>query len=148
MLAALEPDERRALLAHEQAHLRHRHDRYLLIGKLAAGLPVLTPLAAQQRHALERWADEDAAEIVGDRSLVARAVARAALAAHDRPVPALAMLGADVPARVEALLRVPSGSAPGAVWSLVAFAAVGITLVSAAVQVHHLSAVLTAICPV
>jgi len=58
MLRALATKERQALLAHEQAHLRHRHDLYLLVATLARGIPVLNTLASRLRHALERWADE------------------------------------------------------------------------------------------
>lgn len=147
MLAVLDPVERRALLAHEHAHIRHRHDRYLLLGQLAAGLPPLTPLATRQRHFLERWADEEAARTVGDREVVARAVARAALASHHRPVLALSALGANVPARVEALLRPPVASGQATVWAAVAATAVVIAFVAATVQLHHLALVLAAICP-
>lgn len=147
MLAALEPGERRALLAHEQAHLRHRHDRFLVIGELAAGLPPLAPAARQLRLAVERWADEDAARAVGDRTIVARAIARAALVTHDHPEPVLGMLGADVPARVEALLGSPPPQPAATAWASFAAIAVLTALIAATVQLHHLAAVFAAICP-
>ena len=147
MLAVLEPAERRALLAHENAHLRHRHDRYLLVGQLATGLPPLTPLVTRLRHFLERWADEEAARTVGDRVVVARAVARAALASHNRPVVPLSALGANVPAHVEALLRPPIPPGQAALWASVAATAVVVAFIAAAVQLHHLALVLVAICP-
>ncbi|MEO7268317.1 MAG: M48 family metalloprotease [Knoellia sp.] len=81
MLRALDPDERRVLLAHEAAHLRHRHHLYALLADLgAAANPLLRPLAVAVRDAIERWADEDAADEVADRRLAARAIARAGLA--------------------------------------------------------------------
>jgi len=87
MLQLLSPAERRALLAHESAHLRQYHALYVLLADLAARAnPLLRPLAAQVRLATELAADERAAAEVGDRRVVARALARASLAAA-RPRP-------------------------------------------------------------
>jgi hypothetical protein len=109
MLAALGPAERRALLAHERAHLAHAH--HLFVGAvdiLAAVNPLLRPLTAAIRYTTERWADEVAAAEVGDRSVVAQAVAKAALASKARPVGsngiAMAVTTGPVPRRVKALL--------------------------------------------
>ncbi len=83
MLEALDPDERAALLAHEDAHLRHHHQIYVQLTKLAAAAnPLLKPFVDLVDTGTERWADEAAAAATGDRELAARAVARAALAAH------------------------------------------------------------------
>ena len=146
MLAALQPDERRAVLAHELAHLRHRHDRFLVIGQLAGGLPLLRPAAKQLRHALERWADEDAAAALGDRVIVARAVARAALVGHAPSASQLGMIGADVPRRVEALLGPPPPVRAASVRPLLAGAAVFGTFLSTTLQLHHLAAIVSAVC--
>lgn len=108
MLRALGVDERRALLAHERAHLRHHHHLFLLVLRLAAAAnPLLRPLTRAGSFALERWADEQAGAEVADRQLVARAVARAALAAKRAPQTALAATGGPVPQRVQALLAPP-----------------------------------------
>ncbi len=81
MLRALPAPERRALLAHEAAHLRHHHHLYLVLADLGATAnPLLRPLAAAVRQGVERWADEEAAAEVGDRRVTARALARAGLA--------------------------------------------------------------------
>jgi Zn-dependent protease with chaperone function len=81
MLAALDGDERRVLLAHETAHLNHRHHLYVALSELAAAVnPFLAAVPAVVRTAVERWADEDAAAAVGDRHIAARAVAKAGLA--------------------------------------------------------------------
>lgn len=81
MLQALPADERRALLAHEHAHLRHRHHLYIQLTELASRAnPLLSPLVNAVRTGVERWADEDAAAVTGDRRTTARAIARAALA--------------------------------------------------------------------
>jgi hypothetical protein len=108
MLAALNPRERCALLAHERAHLALRHHLFLIAGTLSSALnPLLRPLCAAAGFALERWADETAARHVGDRGLVARAVAKAALAGRPPRGFALAATGGPVPRRVSALLTPP-----------------------------------------
>ncbi|WP_371495396.1 M56 family metallopeptidase [Kitasatospora sp. NBC_00374] len=115
MLAGLTAAERTVLLAHERAHLTHRHHRYLLATRLAACVnPCLRPLRQAVAYSTERWADEEAARSVGDRRLTARAVARAALisgpfTAHGPGtlpgLPAFAEPGpGPVPRRVAALL--------------------------------------------
>ncbi|MEU3513117.1 M56 family metallopeptidase [Streptomyces longwoodensis] len=107
LLAHLRSAERRALFAHERAHLAARHHRYLLTVRLAARAnPFLCPLRAAVAYTTERWADEAAAEAVGSRRVVARAIGRAALVSRGTPVPTLAGLAAPgpVPRRVAALL--------------------------------------------
>ncbi|MFF5016694.1 M56 family metallopeptidase [Streptomyces sp. NPDC001165] len=105
MLRALPADERAVLLAHERAHLAHRHDRYSALGEMACALnPLLRGLRDQLGFALERWADEEAAQAVASRPLAARSLARAALAGTgDGPTAALAYLRQQVTARVRAL---------------------------------------------
>ncbi|MBM9618796.1 M56 family metallopeptidase [Streptomyces zhihengii] len=112
MLSALEPAERRALFAHERAHLAGRHHRLLLAVQLAARAnPFLRPLRTAVTYTAERWADEEAAAAVGSRRVVARAVGKAALFSAGTPGPALAGFAAGpVPRRVAALLE-PAPSA-------------------------------------
>ncbi|MGX1855304.1 M48 family metalloprotease [Streptomyces sp. NBC_01456] len=110
MLRALDDAERQALLAHERAHLRHRHHTFQITWRLTAAVnPLLRPLATSGAFVLERWADEDAAAATGDRTVVARAVARAALATSGarRHPGALAAAGGPVPRRVRALFAPP-----------------------------------------
>jgi Zn-dependent protease with chaperone function len=105
LLRSLPPVQRRALLAHEAAHLRCRHHVYVQLGRLAAAAnPLLRPVAAAIDLAVERWADEVAACEVGDRAAVGHAVATVALG-RSTPGPVLAGSGADVVARVGLLLR-------------------------------------------
>src|SRR5256714_1727507 len=106
---ALTADERRALLAHEASHLRHRHAWWLLAAELAvAANPMLSSTVRAIGHAVERWADEDAARAVTDRRLVARTLARTALLIRAAaPSQALPATGGDVPGRVRALLEPP-----------------------------------------
>lgn len=106
MLEALPADERRVVLAHEAAHLRHRHHLYLHLAALtAAANPLLRRTAAAITLGIERWADEQAASEVHDRDTTARGLARAALAQarHRRVVGGLAMADSAVAERVRAL---------------------------------------------
>ncbi|MFJ4716860.1 M56 family metallopeptidase [Streptomyces sp. NPDC088785] len=121
MVRALSAAEREALFAHERAHLSGRHHLFLGCAQVASVLhPSLRELRRPLAFHLERWADESAAAAVGDRKLTARAISRAALAAHAsplRPPRAGVLLGATtgpVPQRVLALLA-PAGGAPGPV---------------------------------
>jgi Zn-dependent protease with chaperone function len=136
MFAALTAAERDVLLAHEAAHLNHRHHLWIQFVELAAvANPLLRRLPPVVRYAAERWADEDAAQAVGDRRLTAHAIAHAALAglAARRREPRtsgdsviLAATGGDVPLRVHALLHPPQlrWSRPAAAMlTAVAFAA-------------------------
>lgn len=98
------------MFQHETSHLRHRHHRYLAAGLLTATvLPPLGALHGRLRLAVERWADEDAAEAVGDRTLVARTIAKVALAQPGPAAgPGAAFADSGVVQRVEAL----RGTAP------------------------------------
>ncbi|GAA2233811.1 MULTISPECIES: M48 family metalloprotease [Kitasatospora] len=113
MLRALTGPERAVLVAHEQAHLNARHHLFLAATEYATVLhPALRPLRAPLGYQLERWADEAAAQATGDRTLTARAVGRAALAAAGAPRPhrprlAPAAHSGPVPRRVAALLTPP-----------------------------------------
>ncbi|MET7571123.1 M56 family metallopeptidase [Streptomyces sp. NPDC005492] len=109
MLRCLAEREREALLAHERAHLRDRHHLFQTLWRLTAAVnPLLRPLSGAGGFVLERWADEEAAVRVGDRTVVAHAVGRAALATSaNRSRPVLAATGGAVPQRVRALLAPP-----------------------------------------
>jgi Zn-dependent protease with chaperone function len=112
MLRELDAAERRAVLAHERAHLAHRHHRAVGWAAAAAAVnPLLRPVRDAVVYLVERWADEDAAAAVADRGLVARAVARAALATVDGgPSAALGVHGGAIVRRVRALDGPPVNS--------------------------------------
>jgi Zn-dependent protease with chaperone function len=134
MLKALGPTEREVMLAHERSHLRNGHWAYRLATRLGALLlPLSAPLIDRCDLALERWADEHAAEHVGDRRLAATAVAKAALATTDHYRSPLVPAFSDGPTveRVEALLMPRRSSR----WGLAAFAA-GISVVAVATLLH------------
>ncbi len=122
MLAALSPAEREVMLAHERAHASASHYVFTAVARLAAAAnPLLSPLAAAIGYTVERWADERAAAAAGSRSLAARTIAKAALAATSAPAtraasfallgmlpqPGLTRSAGLVPRRVAALLAPP-----------------------------------------
>jgi Peptidase family M48 len=124
LLEALDEPGRAALLAHERAHLAGRHHLFTTVAHLAAAAnPVLVPLARTVDYTVERWADEHAARVTGDRRLVAVTIGRVAMLATPsrRPAATLGMVRArshrislawagPVPRRVAALLGPPPRS--------------------------------------
>ncbi|MFD6287725.1 M56 family metallopeptidase [Streptomyces sp. NPDC060205] len=146
MLRSLGPAEREALFAHERAHNRAGHHYHLAVAELAAHChPALRAVRDAIRLASERAADESAAAAVGDRHLMATAIARAALAGHDsqsaRPDFAPAATTGPVPRRVTALLEPIAVRSRAARWT--AFLLVACTVLSVAagtagvVDFHH-----------
>jgi Zn-dependent protease with chaperone function len=86
LLDVLDDRGRAALLAHEQAHLTGRHHLFTTVARLAAAAnPLLLPVARAVEYTVERWADERAATITGDRRLVASTIGQVALLATPRP---------------------------------------------------------------
>jgi hypothetical protein len=145
MVDLLDDDERRIVLAHEEAHARYRHDRYLFVAELAAAaLPPLRGLARRVNYSIERWADEAAASVCGDRRLVAVTLGKVAL--HTSPPGVAGFAGLGVASRIGALLAppvpMPDRGQLVVLWSSLAVAA-GFTLY----QLHHLERLLTALCP-
>lgn len=147
MLRALEPEQRRALLAHERSHLRHRHDLWVSAAHMIARVdPLLVPLVRAVDEGVERWADEDAAAEVGDRALTAEAIASAALATvRFRPSTtslgevSLAGAAGHVTRRIDALLMPSPRAAPRLTAVLVAVvAASAIVAVIAGYEVDRL----------
>jgi len=152
MLRALTHPERRVLLAHERAHARGAHYLFTSAARLAAAAnPLLRPVATVVGYTVERWADEHAASVTGDRPLAARAIAHAALASSAAPpartssVAALTLIPRDlrgagpVPRRVAALLSPPPRSSLLLLGAAVALVAVsGLSALDAAHNLHQL----------
>lgn len=147
VLEVLDPSEVMAVVAHEEAHLRHGHARYLMVTTVcAAVLPLLRPVDARARFATERWADECAVTEVGSRSTVARAIARVALLGVVPSVAGSLAFGSRANlARIKALTHPPGQSLVRAVGVAMGFALVT-TLVGATVQAHHLAEFIAAMC--
>ena len=117
MLRALTGPERQVLLAHERAHASALHYVFTTAARLAAAAnPLLRPVASAVGYTVERWADERAAAVTGDRELAARAIARAALAATAAPPrqagrAATALSAVSIPARIRRAGPVPRRAA-------------------------------------
>ncbi len=122
LLDHLDDRRRAALIAHEQAHLAGRHHLFAGVARLAAAAnPLLLPVARSVEYTVERWADERAAAVTGDRRLVAETIGQVALLAGPRRRTAAVTLGiigsrtrrvsvawaGPVPRRVAALLTAP-----------------------------------------
>jgi Zn-dependent protease with chaperone function len=108
LVAALDEEERRAVLLHEEGHLRSRHHLLLRVARSAAAalepLPAARSAIALLEQAVEEAADQYAASRL-ELATVASGVSTAALAGLRNPVGALsAAAGPDVPARVRRLL--------------------------------------------
>lgn len=148
LIAALEPAQFAVVVAHERAHARHRHDRYVLLGDIATAIvPPLAPVRRRLRFELERWADESAVRHAdGNRSQVAHTLAQVALLADERVAFTLGFNQLGVAARVEALLRPPSLRHQGA-WRATLVSAAAVVGVAAAVQLHHSLGLLRIVCP-
>src|ERR1700722_4798745 len=158
LLDRLDTRRASALVAHEHAHLTGRRYLFGPAARLAASVnPLLIPIARAVEYALERWADEHAAVVTGDRRLVAQTIGQVALLASlrgsPRPAVALGALGAlrtgwrrlsiatagPVPRRVAALLAAPprrGGRGAAAVTAIVLLAAAAAML--AATDLHAL----------
>lgn len=139
LLAVLDGEERVSVMAHERAHLRHRHSLFAAFAAVASAMnPVVRPVGRDVDFLLERWADADAAARTGP-AVTAQAIARAALARLSVAGGGL-MLGrhaaaVGVAARVAALLEVEDRRARGRVLWAVAVVAV-VALVAVAWATH------------
>jgi Zn-dependent protease with chaperone function len=142
----LEDWERRAILAHERAHLRRRDPAVLTLLSLAASLlpsRVASPLVDRWRLRAEQCADAAAAAEVGDSAAIAELLVRQHRPRDARPIAHPALAGAcSLEHRVEALLH-GSGevddAAPGLAPSLAAIAAAAVAAGLAAPAVHDVA---------
>lgn len=147
LLKVLSRSQRDALLAHEHAHVRLHHHRYVRLTRLASRVvPLLYPLEQWVSLTTERWADEEAAAAVGDR----RVVAEALMAAATLQVTGHGLLfaaGSHLDARLDALLHPPRARptlarlAFGATW-----VALGVSMLASVTELHHLVAFVQHIC--
>jgi Zn-dependent protease with chaperone function len=149
-LAVLDPPQLRAVLAHESAHLAHRHHALATVTRgLAAafpGVPLFTRGAAEVGRLTEMAADDTAARASGRPALVTALIAIATGAAVSStgslgaavPAGAMAAAARAVPDRVERLLR-PSSTARSAAFA----AALTLTLAALAAAPPALTLLLT-----
>lgn len=107
-LAALEPGQLDAVLAHERAHLAGRHHTLKAAARIGRQvlpfLPLLRDGEAQVARLAELHADDSAARTANPRAL-ATALVVLATPAQATPAPALAAAATDAVQRVHRLLR-------------------------------------------
>jgi Zn-dependent protease with chaperone function len=137
LLRGLAAGERRAVLAHERAHLAHRHHLHHTIAHLAAAAnPLLYRLPAAVALSTERWADEAAAATCR-RDTVADALLHAALGGTRllaSPAVVLAAAATEVGARVHAL----RGPAPRlTLWRVALLVALLVATAAAVLEAAH-----------
>jgi len=145
LLDALSPAELAAVLAHEQAHRRRRDAVRQLAAEVLSRLhlpPIRRRLLADLSLASERACDEEAVLASNDRLCVAGTLLKVARlnTTHRLSMDALlpTMIGADLEARIEALLQ-PAAEPRVAPWSLLIPAA-GVTLAFGGLysdRLHH-----------
>lgn len=133
-----------AVVAHEAAHLRARHDRWLVLATLLETALWFVPWARRAtgtlRLSLERWADEDAARTVG--RVAVRAGLLAAVDAAPLPSSAAALSRAGALAeRLAMLVEEPPGR--GGAVSRAGFGRFTVMAVAAVVTVGGLVASLS-----
>lgn len=113
LLQVLDEEEQRAVVMHEEGHLRARHHMFLAFARaVESALSPVVPSGwalAGFEQAIEEAADEYAASKLGSALPVATGLSKAALAGLSSPSGALSMgSGPDIPARVSRLLDAPS----------------------------------------
>lgn len=132
LLDLLEEEERRAVLAHELAHVRAGHQRMLFVGDVIGGafgfIPTVRRAFASLVQAVELAADAEAASTVGDSRVVARAIAKAALASAPASTLALAS-----PSHLRERLEQLAHPTPRSARASLAVGAVGALVASAVV---------------
>jgi Zn-dependent protease with chaperone function len=139
---SLNDTEYEVVLAHEEAHARHRHDRFLLVALLTrAFIPALASVTRRLEFHIERWADEDAvAETGAARALAARTIAKVALATTPSPA-LLGIASHGTVARAAALLQ--PAAAPTNLVRLQAVATTGLIVAIATLQILSTTALAT-----
>jgi Zn-dependent protease with chaperone function len=137
LLRSMDAAQRRALLAHERAHLSHRHYMHHAIAGLAAAAnPLLLKLPDAIALSTERWADECAAA-TGTRVTVARALILAASASGRTialPAGVLAATATQLTERVRAMW---SPAPRLTLWRVALLTALLVAIAAAVVEAAH-----------
>jgi len=162
LFGALDRSELRAVLLHEEGHVRSRdHGRILVVRAIRHALGLLPPVRAAadaMEQAMEEAADEHAAARLGDPAVVASALSKAALSGLETPPGALSLTSEiDVLGRVHRLLEPPLVphwmpwaclAVAGALLAFLALTQVMVGLAILAATHHLLSASAVAVTPV
>ncbi|MDJ0471914.1 M56 family metallopeptidase [Rhodococcoides fascians] len=150
LLAHLDPDQQRAVIAHERAHLRGHHHRIVniceILAKALPRVPLFAAAPAAVRVLVEVAADRSAAAVTS-ADTVRSALSTVSQAHSARPLWALGLIGESTAERLHHLdtsAHTPSRTGAGAY----AAAAVLPLVVPAAMAILTLSAVSAAACAV
>lgn len=120
LIRALDPEQRRAVLTHERAHVTYRHHRYLQAGGWLVALnPLLFRVPDAFAYLTERWADEEAARATS-RTTTAAALEAVALISADNLRRAPGVLGAAAVA-VDLRIRALRAQPPSMAWTRLLF---------------------------
>lgn len=113
LLDLLDYGEASAVLFHEEAHSRGRHQLLLQVARAAYGAVGLLPPSRRALHlfeeGLEERADDYAASRIGDSAVVASSLSKAALAILRPRIGTIGAAGPDVTTRIKRLLDPPDG---------------------------------------
>ena len=141
LLGITDTRERVVILAHELAHGRRFDNlrQLLMLGATwAYGPRVRRLLTTDLRAASEQACDAEAARTVRDPRLVAATLIRLARATHCRPnLAACGIDGADIEARVHALLVPAHAAVPTLPWAVLGLATSSICLAASIAPLHH-----------
>jgi len=154
LVQVLSEDELEAVIGHERCHLRHRHDRYtglgLVVDAAFGPVRVVRRSTAVMRLAVERWADEAAADET-DRFALRNALEKVVVSMLDA-VPAFTTADT-ICERLDALDTGPRHVTT--YWRCVAalpafalIAAIAVGILSGSIPVHHGVLGLLGYCPV
>ncbi len=154
LVQVLTPDELTAVIQHERCHLRYGHHRYMQVGLAVdaafGDLPVVRRSTTTLRLAVERWADEAAADQTC-RATLRRALEKVVVSMLDA-VPAFTT-AETICERLDALDADPQAVSVGwrcaaALPALGLVAVVAAGLVIGGIPVHHGALGLVGYCPV
>ncbi|HEX6208166.1 MAG TPA: M48 family metalloprotease [Actinomycetota bacterium] len=162
LFGALDRSEVRAVLLHEEGHVRSRdHRKLLLVRAIRHAIGMLPPVGAAaeaMEQAMEEAADEHAAARLGDPAVVASALSKAALSGLRTPAGAMGLTSEiDVLGRVRRLLEPPLVpqwmpwaclAVAGALFAFLALTQVMVGIAIVAATHHLLNAGALAIAPV
>jgi Zn-dependent protease with chaperone function len=150
-LAALDSDQIRSVLAHEQAHLAGRHDLVLSSARAlarAVPLPLFKNAVNELSTLVEMLADDAVATSAQRVTLATALVSIATNATPPAPMDALAATGTCVAARVERLMA-PVKPLPRLVASVVALSAVVVAVAPIAIVIAPaVTAATRSYCPI
>lgn len=138
LIAQLSTTELRAVLAHEQAHQRHRDNLRHFLAQLLTAPAFARQLRADLHQAIEQRADQQAAHCCGGPEAMAHILIRLQrLALASPPLLHSGMGGADFTQRIHALLQASAPPASARWWPAALITAIVLLAGVFSSPVHH-----------